>query len=59
MGARERPTAGVAGREVGEDEVGEERREQVHGTEDVKRAMGVIVVGVMGSGTVCGEGSSR
>jgi hypothetical protein len=53
---RERLTVGLAGREVGGGDTGEERRERERGTGDVKRAMGVGVVGVTGSGTVCGEG---
>ena len=57
--ARERLTAGLAGREIGGGDAGEERRERERGTGDVARAMGVDVVGVMGSGTVCGEGGGR
>ena len=57
--ARERLTAGLAGREVGGGDAGEETRERGRATGDVARAMGVGVVGVMGSGTVCGEGGGR
>jgi hypothetical protein len=56
--ARERLN-GLAGRDVGGGDAGEERRERERGMGDVARAMGVGVVGVMGSGTVCGEGGGR
>lgn len=54
--ARDRLMAGLAGRELGGGDAGEERRERGRGTGDAARATGVAVVGVKGSGTVCGEG---
>ena len=57
--ARERQNAGLAGREVGGSDAGEERCERRRGTGDVTRGMGVGVVGVMRSGTVCGRGDGR
>lgn len=55
----ERLTAGLAGRELGGGDAGEERRERERGTGDVTRETGFGVVGVMGSGMVCGEGGGR
>lgn len=57
--ACERLTAGLAGRELGGGDAGEERRERGRGTGDVTRVMVFGVVGVMGSGIVCGEGGGR
>ena len=51
--------AGLAGRELGGGDIGEERRERGRKTGDPVRAMSVGVVGVMGSGTVCGKGGGR
>ena len=51
--ARERLTAGLAGREPGGGDAGEERRERERGTGDVTREMGFDVVG---SGMLWGDG---
>ena len=57
--ARDLLIAGLAGRELGGGDAGEERRERGRKTGDPARATGVGVVGVVGSGTVCGEGGGR
>ena len=56
---RDRLMAGLAGRELGGGDIGEERRERGRETGDPARATSVGVVGVMGSGTVCGKGGGR
>ena len=56
--AHEWLTAQLAGREVGGDQ-GATRRKRERGTGGVTPEMGVGVVGVMGSGTVCEEGGGR
>lgn len=53
---RERPTAGLAGRELGGGGEGEEACERGRGTAVAMREAWFGVVGVMGRGTVCGEG---
>lgn len=52
---RERLTAGLAGRELGGGDAGEERRERGRGTGDVTREIEFGMVGVMGSGTLRGD----